>query len=119
MAPDSTASEGQDFRVSAAAARRISALIQAEGGGDNLRLRVSVSGGGCSGFQYGFSLDDEQHDDDRIFERDGVSVVIDDVSLDVLRGSELDYVQELIGAYFSVKNPNATSTCGCGTSFSV
>jgi iron-sulfur cluster insertion protein len=82
-------------------------------------LRVTVSGGGCSGFQYGFSLDDERRDDDRLFERDGVGVVVDEVSLDLLRGAELDYVQDLIGAYFSIKNPNASSTCGCGSSFSV
>jgi Iron-sulfur cluster assembly accessory protein len=119
MAPDTTQPEGQAFAVSAAAARQIAALIRAEGGGENMRLRVAVSGGGCSGFQYGFSLDDERNDDDRVFERDGVAVIIDEVSLDVLKGSELDYIQELIGAYFSVKNPNATSTCGCGTSFSI
>ena len=119
MAPDSTQAEGQAFSLTAAAARQIAKLIQAEGGDPNMRLRVAVSGGGCSGFQYGFSLDDERHDDDRVFERDGIGVIIDEVSLDVLRGSQLDYIQELIGAYFSVKNPNATSTCGCGTSFSL
>lgn len=119
MAPDSTHAETQAFSFTAAAARQIAKLIEAEGGGENLRLRVAVSGGGCSGFQYGFSLDDERHDDDRIFERDGVKVILDEVSLDVLKGSELDYIQELIGAYFSVKNPNASSTCGCGSSFSL
>jgi iron-sulfur cluster insertion protein len=82
-------------------------------------LRITVSGGGCSGFQYGFSLDDQKNDDDRLFERDGVTVVIDEVSLDLLKGSEVDFVEDLIGSYFAIKNPNATSTCGCGSSFSV
>ena len=86
---------------------------------DDLMLRVTVSGGGCSGFQYGFSFEDAVNDDDRVFERDGVRVVVDAVSLDFLAGAELDYVEELIGAYFAVKNPNATSSCGCGTSFSI
>jgi iron-sulfur cluster insertion protein len=82
-------------------------------------LRITVSGGGCSGFQYGFSLDDQKNDDDRLFERDGVTVVIDEVSLDLLKGSEVDFVEDLIGSYFAIKNPNASSTCGCGSSFSV
>jgi iron-sulfur cluster insertion protein len=82
-------------------------------------LRITVSGGGCSGFQYGFSLDDQKNDDDRLFERDGVTVVIDEVSLDLLKGSEVDFVEDLIGSYFAIKNPNASSTCGCGSSFSI
>jgi iron-sulfur cluster insertion protein len=78
-----------------------------------------VSGGGCSGFQYGFSLDDSKLADDVLFERDGVKVVVDTTSLELIRGGEVDYVEELVGSYFQVRNPNATSTCGCGTSFSV
>lgn len=85
----------------------------------SLMLRVAVSGGGCSGFQYGFSLDDTRRADDSLFLRDGVGVVVDEVSLELLRGSEVDFVEDLIGSYFAIKNPNATSTCGCGSSFSV
>lgn len=106
------------FRISARAAERIAELKAAEGS-PGLMLRVSVSGGGCAGFQYGFDFDDKTADDDRVFERNGVSVVIDETSLDFLTDSELDYVEDLIGSYFAVKNPNATSQCGCGTSFSV
>lgn len=107
-----------DVAISASAARRIAELRAAEDN-DALMLRVTVSGGGCSGFQYGFAFDDKVSDDDRVFDRDGVRVVVDTVSLDFIAGAELDYVEELIGAYFAVKNPNATSSCGCGTSFSV
>ncbi len=104
--------------ISASAAARITELRAAEDN-DDLMLRVTVSGGGCSGFQYGFSFEEAVNDDDHVFERDGVRVVVDAVSLDFLAGAELDYVEELIGAYFAVKNPNATSSCGCGTSFSI
>jgi len=104
--------------ISDNAAKRISALVAAEEKND-MRLRVAVSGGGCSGFQYGFSLDDQQNDDDLLFEKSGIEVVIDEMSLEYLQGSELDYVEDLIGSYFSMKNPNASSTCGCGSSFAV
>src|SRR5512144_919146 len=119
MAPDSTLASGDEITISASAARKIAALIAAEGGSERLRLRIAVSGGGCSGFQYGFTLDDERHDDDRVFEREGVGVLIDEVSLELLKGSQLDYVEDLMGSYFAIKNPNASSTCGCGSSFSV
>ena len=82
-------------------------------------LRVIVNGGGCAGFQYHFKFDHELHKDDVVFEKDGVKLVIDDVSLNILDGSEVDYVDELIGSAFQIKNPNAKSTCGCGTSFSL
>lgn len=118
MAPDSTTTT-DGLLISANAARRIGALIAAEKSDQSLRLRVSVSGGGCSGFQYGFSLDDARRDDDRVFARDGIEVIVDEISLELLKGGELDYVDSLIGSYFSMKNPNATATCGCGTSFSV
>lgn len=117
MSADGTTA-ASEFQVSANAARRIAKLIAADGG-EHLLLRVSVSGGGCSGFQYGFSLDNEQRDDDRVFERDGIGVLVDEVSLQLLAGSELDFIEDLMGSYFVVKNPNASSTCGCGSSFSV
>jgi iron-sulfur cluster insertion protein len=100
------------------AARRIAALIAAEGE-PGLMLRLAVSGGGCSGFQYGFSFDDTLNPDDRTFERDGVRLIVDDVSLSLLGGAEVDFVEELVGASFQVRNPNAKSSCGCGSSFSV
>src|SRR5215471_17922264 len=104
--------------ITASAARRVAALIAQEAN-RNLRLRLSVSGGGCSGFQYGFTLDDNRLDDDVQFERDGVAVVVDSVSLDLIQGSEIDFVEELVGSSFQVRNPNATSSCGCGNSFSI
>lgn len=108
----------QQVTVSENAAKRIATLIQMEGDAD-LMLRLSVSGGGCSGFQYGFSFDKSQQQDDRIFERNGVKVVIDDTSLELLAGAEIDFVEDLVGASFQIKNPNASSSCGCGNSFSV
>ena len=101
-----------------AAAKRVAQLIAAEGN-PALMLRLAVSGGGCSGFQYGFTFDDTRTDDDSVFTRDGVKLLIDSASLDLLAGSEIDFVEELVGASFQVRNPNATSSCGCGTSFSV
>ncbi len=101
-----------------AAARRIAVLAAAEGN-PQLMLRLSVIGGGCSGFQYGFSFDDTRHEDDTEFQRDGVKLLVDATSLDLLAGAEIDFVEDLVGASFQVRNPNATSSCGCGTSFSV
>jgi iron-sulfur cluster insertion protein len=109
---------GEEISISANAVRRIAQLQEAEGNGA-LMLRIAVSGGGCSGFQYAFSLDDKRRDDDRLFVKEGVAVVIDEVSLDLLRGAEVDFVEDLIGSYFTVRNPNAASTCGCGSSFSL
>jgi iron-sulfur cluster insertion protein len=99
------------------AARRINQL-NAKGGTAKM-FRVTVSGGGCSGFQYGFQLDDRLNDDDVTFERDGAVLVTDETSLDLIAGAEVDFVDDLMGAYFQVRNPNATSSCGCGTSFSI
>ena len=99
------------------AARRIARILAAEPGGT--ALRISVSGGGCSGFQYGFDLDAARADDDLVIERDGATVLIDSVSLPFLGGSEIDFVDDLIGQSFQVHNPNATASCGCGTSFSI
>ncbi len=104
--------------ITEAAAKRIAYLIEQEGD-PQLMLRVSVSGGGCSGFRYGFDFDKQIKDDDHTFERDGVKIVIDEVSLELLGGSELHYVDDLIGSYFEVRNPNASSSCGCGASFSI
>ncbi|OIQ87199.1 iron-sulfur cluster insertion protein ErpA [mine drainage metagenome] len=100
------------------AARRVAKLKQMEGN-EALMLRLSVSGGGCSGFSYGFALDDKQGDDDHLFEAHGVTLVVDDTSLDLLAGATVDFVEDLVGSAFAIKNPNATSTCGCGSSFSV
>ena len=93
--------------------------IQAEEGKPDLMLRVSVYGGGCSGFQYTFSLDEEVNPADRSVEKDGVTLIIDQKSYQLLAGSEVDYREGLEGAMFVVNNPNATSTCGCGASFSI
>ena len=82
-------------------------------------LRVAVEGGGCSGFQYDFSIDQTRNDDDIVFTAHGVDVVVDDMSIELIDHAELDYVQDLMGSYFAVTNPNATASCGCGTSFSV
>ena len=101
-----------------AAAKKVSELIQEEDNPD-LMLRVFIIGGGCSGFQYGFSLDDTLADDDLTYEHDGVTVVVDEMSLGLLEGSEVDYTEDLGGAYFQVTNPNATSSCGCGSSFAI
>ena len=114
----SGAPEGSRIEVTENAAKRVAWLI-AQDGRDGLMLRVSVSGGGCSGFQYGFSFDDALGDEDRTFERDGVTVVVDEVSLDLLNGSQIDFVEDLIGASFQITNPQATSSCGCGASFSI
>ena len=104
--------------ITESAAKRVAELRAAEGN-DALMLRIAVDGGGCNGFQYRFDFDDNRNDDDHVFERDGVTVVVDEISLDFLQGAQVDYKQELIGSYFAVENPNATSACGCGTSFSV
>ncbi|MEL6566795.1 MAG: iron-sulfur cluster insertion protein ErpA [Pseudomonadota bacterium] len=99
------------------AAERIKAILAKQP--DAKLLRVSVDGGGCSGFSYKFDLTDTQNGDDLLVERDGVGVVIDEMSLEFLDGSEIDFTTELIGAAFKINNPNATAACGCGTSFSV
>ena len=106
----------EQVAVTERAARRIAEITTAEGRG---ALRVAVLAGGCNGFQYRFELDDAIQDDDVVIERGGARVLIDPVSLDLLAGAELDYAEELMGSYFAVRNPNAKSACGCGTSFSV
>jgi iron-sulfur cluster insertion protein len=104
--------------VTESAARRIAALAAREGR-PGARLRVTVSGGGCSGFQYGFALDEMDEEGDVLVERDGAAVVVDGMSLMYVLGAEIDFVEDLSGSYFRVKNPNASSSCGCGTSFAI
>jgi iron-sulfur cluster insertion protein len=96
----------------------VKSLIEEEGNA-RLKLRVFVTGGGCSGFQYGFTFDEEQAEDDTVVERDGVKLVVDPMSFQYLVGAEVDYQEGLEGSRFVIKNPNATTTCGCGQSFSI
>ena len=107
----------EQFALTGRAAARIAEIVAAAG--RQSALRVAVLAGGCSGFQYRFELDDAQQDDDLVIERDGAKVLVDPASLDLLAGSELDFTDELMGSHFAVRNPNAKSACGCGTSFSV
>jgi iron-sulfur cluster insertion protein len=100
-----------------AAAAKVKRLIDEEGNA-NLKLRVFVQGGGCSGFQYGFTFDEEAGSDDTRMEKGGVTLLIDPMSLQYLAGAEIDYQSNVEGEQFVIKNPNATSTCGCGSSFS-
>jgi iron-sulfur cluster assembly accessory protein len=106
-----------DIQLLPGAAKRVSQI--AEKLGKAAMLRLSVEGGGCSGFQYRFGLAESIEDDDKIAECDGVKLVVDEISLDLVRGSAVDYVENLGGASFQVTNPNAASGCGCGSSFSV
>jgi len=101
-----------------AAARKVQELILEERNPE-LNLRVYISGGGCSGFQYGFSFDEERAEDDIAVENDGVTLLIDPLSFQYLMGAEVDYSESLQGAQFVIRNPNASTTCGCGSSFSV
>ena len=100
-----------------AAAAKVKQLIDEEGN-QELKLRVFVSGGGCSGFQYGFTFDETTNEDDTSMQRGGVTLLVDPMSLQYLTGAEIDYQEGVEGAQFVIKNPNATSTCGCGSSFS-
>ena len=100
------------------AADKVKALIVEEGN-DDLKLRVFVTGGGCSGLQYGFTFDEIANEDDTVMEKNGVKLLIDPMSYQYLVGAEIDYTEGLEGAQFVIKNPGATSTCGCGSSFSV
>jgi iron-sulfur cluster insertion protein len=100
-----------------AAARKVGELIREEGN-DLLKLRVFVSGGGCSGFQYGFTFDENEEEGDTCIENQGVKLLVDPTSIQYLAGAEIDYKEDLEGAQFVIRNPNATTTCGCGSSFS-
>ena len=106
-----------DLTLSPSAAQRIHAIGKAEG--RPLMLRVAVEGGGCSGFQYQFDLVEDANPDDLRVERDGAAALVDEISFVLLKGSEIDFVDELAGAEFRVRNPNAKSSCGCGVSFSI
>jgi iron-sulfur cluster assembly accessory protein len=106
-----------NLSVSDNAVKQIQKILASEDHG--AMLRISVLGGGCSGFQYSFAIDDQQMDDDIVLERDGVKVLVDPMSINYMDGSEVDWVDDLIGASFQIRNPNATASCGCGTSFSV
>ena len=99
------------------AANKVKTLIEEEGN-DNLKLRVYVTGGGCSGFQYGFTFDEAVNDGDTSVEKNGVTLLIDPMSYQYMVGAEIDYKEDLEGAQFVIRNPNATTTCGCGSSFS-
>ena len=106
-----------DLTLSAAAAERLKAISQAQG--KPIMLRIAVEGGGCSGFQYQLDLVDAAEPDDLRIERDGAAALVDEMSLVMLKGSENDFVDELVGAEFKIRNPNAKSSCGCGVSFSI
>jgi iron-sulfur cluster insertion protein len=101
-----------------AAALKVGQLIEQEGN-SSLKLRVYVQGGGCSGFQYGFTFDEETQEGDTLIENGGVTLLVDPMSVQYLMGAEIDYREDLSGAQFIIRNPNATTTCGCGSSFSV
>lgn len=106
------------IKFSDGAAAKVGELI-AEEGNDDLKLRVYVTGGGCSGFQYGFTFDESVNEDDTRIEKNGVTVLIDSMSVQYLAGAEIDYTEDLSGSQFVIRNPNAATTCGCGSSFSI
>ncbi|MBT3533936.1 MAG: iron-sulfur cluster insertion protein ErpA [Rhodospirillaceae bacterium] len=106
-----------DVTLTGDAAKRIAFLMQEEG--EDAKLRIEVQGGGCSGFSYGFRFDTEVHADDLVIELDEAVVLIDETSLQFLGGAKIDYVEDLMAAAFKIENPNASSACGCGTSFAI
>lgn len=103
--------------LSESAAKRINQIMAKEAPGS--KLRISVNGGGCSGFEYAFDIDTQVQDDDLVIERDGAAVLVDEISAQYMEGSVIDFVDDLIGQSFQIRNPLATSSCGCGTSFSI
>ncbi|WEK49312.1 MAG: iron-sulfur cluster insertion protein ErpA [Candidatus Kaistia colombiensis] len=109
--------ETLDVTLSDRAAKRIARILSKEPSGT--ALRVTVSGGGCSGFQYGFDLDTTRAEDDLVIEKNGATVLIDQISLPYMDGSEIDFVDDVIGQSFQIRNPHATASCGCGTSFAL
>jgi len=112
------AGQEQPLSFTDAAARKVGQLIEQEGNAD-LKLRVYIQGGGCSGFQYGFTFDEQIQEGDTEIDNGGVILVVDPLSVQYLMGAEIDYREDLSGAQFIIRNPNATTTCGCGSSFSV
>jgi iron-sulfur cluster assembly accessory protein len=117
MTQDMSILDDSPVGITERAARRIAVVLGKEPPGS--MLRVAVNGGGCSGFQYAFDIDAKKTDEDLVIERDGAVVLVDATSLEFLRGSKIDFVDDLIGQSFKIENPNATASCGCGTSFSV
>jgi len=107
-----------DIEITESANNKIRDIL-AEENDPNIKLRVFVQGGGCSGFQYGFTLDEMKNEDDWVFDNSGFTVLIDSMSMQYLTGAEIDYKEDLMGNSFVIKNPNATTTCGCGSSFGV
>ncbi len=118
LAPETTSEMPAPLIFTDSAADKVKQLVDEEGNPE-LKLRVFVQGGGCSGFQYGFTFDEVINDDDTQMTKNGVTLLIDAMSLQYLVGAEIDYKEDLQGAQFVIKNPNATTTCGCGSSFSV
>jgi len=118
MTEISSVSESPPLHFTDAAAHKVGQLIEQEGNAA-LKLRVYVQGGGCSGFQYGFTFDEEIQDGDTEIENAGVTLLVDPMSVQYLMGAEIDYREDLSGAQFIIRNPNAATTCGCGSSFSV
>jgi iron-sulfur cluster assembly accessory protein len=116
MTETAVVNESLPLSISASAARRLNKVLGGEAGA---ALRISVKGGGCSGFQYAFDIEKTRAEDDLVVTRDGASVIVDPVSLEMIKGSELDFVDDLMGQAFKVKNPNAVASCGCGVSFTV
>lgn len=108
-----------NFTITQNAAKRLNFMLSQEQNGEALLLRISISGGGCSGFQYHFVFDDHVLEDDVVFQSEGARVVVDSTSLELLQGSTLDYVEDLTASQFVISNPQASSKCGCGNSFSV
>jgi iron-sulfur cluster insertion protein len=118
MSEPQWAEDERPLNFTDAAARKVGQLIDREGNPD-LKLRVYIQGGGCSGFQYGFTFDEEVQEGDTQIANDGVTLLVDPLSVQYLLGAEIDYREDLSGAQFIIRNPNATTTCGCGSSFSV
>jgi iron-sulfur cluster insertion protein len=114
----SDTAQAADLVFTDAAANKVKSLLEEEQN-DKLKLRVYITGGGCAGFSYGFTFDENMADDDAVVERDGVMLVVDPMSYQYLAGSEVDYREGLQGSQFVINNPNATTTCGCGSSFSI
>ena len=113
----SETAELAEVGITSAAARQVNKVLAAEAAG--ACLRIAVNGGGCSGFQYAFDIVPHRESDDLVIERDGATVLVDPVSLEYMRGSRIDFVDDLIGQAFKIDNPNATASCGCGTSFAL
>lgn len=118
LASESTSSSSEPILFTESAAAKVADLIAEEGNPD-LKLRVFVQGGGCSGFQYGFTFDEIANEDDMSMQKNGVTLLIDAMSYQYLIGAEIDYKEDLQGSQFVIRNPNATTTCGCGSSFSI